>query len=115
MAADRCPVGATFDYERDRCGRRYPSVVGREPRLRLSFDDCARRAVRRYRRLAAPASFPESPVGTAAVVRRACPGLACGRWGDATAGGPDAPADGSDRDAPGGARPGCRAEAPSGA
>lgn len=106
------PVGPAFDYERDRCGHRYPSVVGREPRLRMSFDDCERRGVRRYRRLTAPASLPESPIGRAEVPRRACPGLPCEGWGDA-AGGPEATSDGSDRDAPGGDRPGCRSGASS--
>jgi len=69
-------VGRAFDYERDRCGRRYPSVVGRDPWLRLSFDGCERRAIRRYGRLDPPLRFPSSPLGPLGV-DRACPGPTC--------------------------------------
>lgn len=46
-----------FDFESNRCGRPYPSVAGREPRLRLRFDDCERRGLYRYR----PPDLPAGP------------------------------------------------------
>ncbi|MFD1513664.1 hypothetical protein [Halomarina rubra] len=52
-----------FDFDRNRCGRPYPSVRGREPRLRLGFDDCERHGVTRFRR----PGLPTLPVGESAV------------------------------------------------
>lgn len=91
------PVGRRgFDYEYDRCGRRYPSVAGREPWLRLPFDDCERRGIRKYRRLDAPTSIPESPIGPPAeTAERVCPGLACEGWTGAAGGRPTGGVDGT--------------------
>ncbi|MFC5972175.1 peptidase M10A and M12B matrixin and adamalysin [Halomarina salina] len=38
-----------FDFEANRCGRPYPPVNGRDPRLLMQFDDCERRGLYRYR------------------------------------------------------------------